>query len=38
MLKDRGEPVATWQCILKYAARLENCHAPYGGENCGKVR
>ena len=25
MLKDRGEPVPTWQCIVKYLSWLVNC-------------
>ena len=28
MLKDRGEPVAPWQCGLKYAPVGWNCGAP----------
>ena len=28
MLKDRGEPVAPWRCVLKYAPRAWNCGGP----------
>ena len=28
MLKDRGEPVPTWWCIMKCALRSANCNAP----------
>ena len=27
MLKDRGEPVAPWQCRMKYAPGAWNCDA-----------
>ena len=28
MLKDRAEPVAPWQCIVKYAPGAWNCGGP----------
>ena len=28
MLKDRGEPVAPWRCIVKYVPGAQNCGGP----------
>ena len=29
MLNDRGEPVPTWRCTVKYAPQLANCKASF---------